>query len=211
MYAETSEDQSRVRTIPLDQIWAYEMPGTRDVRELEPDNFGVRIRNLRSAEQAIKKDESLTYQLRNLLGRAKFDEQALPGFAVLGSGKEALRHAHAVLVKGQKPRKEFPPGSEISLVFFSKVFDYYVHLDNVKQRGTRITTSYFIVPHRGDPTAHFALIPLGELRAGGWQVHFVRSPLTKAKSTEANVFPEPDAAWDSIVVCRPFRFVVESQ
>jgi hypothetical protein len=35
--------------------------------------------------------------------------------------------------------------------------------------------------------------------------------LTEAKATEANVFPEPDAAWDTIIICRPFSFTVKRQ
>jgi hypothetical protein len=155
--------------------------------------------------------ESFTFQIRQNLGSDESGVSARPGFAVLGNGKEALREAHAVLVNGKKPRKEFSAGSEISLVFFSKVFDYYVHLDKVEQRDSKITINYFFVPHRGNGSAHFALIPLSEMPTGEVRVNLVRSPLTEAKATEANVFPPPDSTLDPIVVCRPFSFEVKPE
>ena len=38
--------QAARKEIPLKDIWAYEMPGTKDVRELEPDKFGPSIAKL---------------------------------------------------------------------------------------------------------------------------------------------------------------------
>jgi hypothetical protein len=40
--AETNA-QPHKRDIPLKDIWAYQMPGTRDIRDLEPDKFGSEI------------------------------------------------------------------------------------------------------------------------------------------------------------------------
>jgi hypothetical protein len=204
--AEDAVEQSK--EIPLDQIWAYEMPGTLDVRELEPDRFGAKVRNLGSEEQIKRSKESLTFQIMKSMGVANRGVQVVPGFAVLGSGKEALRNAHTILVNGQKPRETFPANSKISLVFFSKVFGYYVHLDKVEREGTTITIKYFFVPHRETVTStHFALIPLGELVAGEWQVDVARSPWPG--SPKFSIHPEPAAEWDPIVVCRPFSFTIE--
>jgi hypothetical protein len=205
--ANATDDQSDSVMIPLDQIWAYEMPGTRDVWELEPDKFGPKLLDLRPEERRKRFDESLTHQTVRHLGVTKLGVQAAPGFAVLGTGKEVLREAHAVLAGGRTPRRTFPPNSKVALVFFSKVFDYYVHLDKVEQQGNRIMIKYFFVPHRGNGTSHFALIPLGQLPAGEWQVDVARSPWPK--SAKFSVYPEPGAEWNSVVVCRPFDFVVE--
>ena len=40
-WANGDEPDDKPITIPLDQIWAYEMPGTKDIRGLEPDKFGA--------------------------------------------------------------------------------------------------------------------------------------------------------------------------
>jgi hypothetical protein len=204
-----AEDESKPRVIPLKEIWAYEMPGTRNVWELEPDKFGIKVRNLGSEEQIKRHKESLTYQIVRHLVKTKRGVQP-PGFAVLGSGKAALQEAHDVLVDGQKRLGTFPANTKISLAFFSKAFEYYVHLDKVEQHGNKITIRYFFVPHRESvSSAHFAVIPLGELRAGKWEVDVVRSPWPNAR--KYSVYPEPGADADPIVVCRPFSFVVERQ
>lgn len=208
--AEPATEQPEAEAIPLHQIWAYEMPGTRDVEKLEPDKFGMKVRNLGSGEQIRRLKESLIYQIRESLGVTKLGVPAPPGFAVLGSGKEALRKAHAVLADGQKRRDSFPANKKISLVFFSKAFGYFVHLHEVERQGNRITIKYFFVPHRETiATSHFALIPLGELDAGEWQVDVARSPWPDA--AKFSIHPEPGAEWDPVVVCRPFSFVMEHQ
>jgi hypothetical protein len=208
LHGQTASDLPKPKIIPLKDIWAYEMPGTRDVWELEPDKFGVKVRDLSSQEQSKRYKESLIFQIRNHFGMPKSQQMALPGFAVLGSGMDALRNAHAVLVKGKQPRKAFPENSAVSIVFFSKVFDYYVHLEKVEKQGNTITIKYFFVPHRGDGTAHFALIPLGKMPVGEIKVDAVRSPLPKM-SDVAGFGAPPSTALDSIVVCRPFSFKVE--
>ena len=204
---ETPKEQAV--TIPLDKIWAYEMPGTRDVLELEPDRFGSEVRKLSLEERRKRKKESLTLQIVAHLPIPKLGQPASPGFAVLGSGEESLREANAVLAKGRKPHEAFPIHREISLVFFSLGLEYYVRLDKIEQQAHKITVRYFFVPHRETiVTSHFALIPLGELPAGKWQVDVVRSPLPE--SPEVAGIPAPDAAMDASVVCRPFSFTVEN-
>jgi hypothetical protein len=204
----TSGFKQQSKEIPLDEIWAYEMPGTLDVRALEPDKFGVMVRNLGSEEQVKRSKESLTFQIMKSIGVAKRGLRAAPGFAVLGSGEGALRNAHAVLVDRQKPRETFLTNSKITLVFFSKVFGYYVHLDKVEQRGTKITLKYSFVPHRETiGSSHFALIPLGELAAGEWNVEIEPSPWPE--TPEFAAYRAPGTEWNSSIVCRSFSFVVE--
>jgi len=204
--AETAD--SEVKIIPLKGIWAYQMPGTRDVRELEPDHYGDSLKGLSSTEQVQKQKDSLTYQIDAAAELAKLGKPAAPGFVVSGIGAEALREAHAVLVKGQKPRESFPANSKLSIVFFSRAFEYYVHLDKVERRTSTITIRYFFVPHHTQVmTAHFALIPLGEVPPGEWKVETVRSPIPPSPKL-AGMAPPPAAA-DSITICRPFSFVVE--
>ena len=78
--------------IPLNRIWALEMPGTLNIAELEPD------KNPRSAHGPLLRE------IRRSLAPLREGEEAKPEFAVLGTGADALREAHAVIVDGQTPR-----------------------------------------------------------------------------------------------------------
>ena len=146
-------------TIPLDQIWAFDMPGTRDIRELEPER-GPMVSSIgRSLSHAPAKGETVK-----------------PAFAVRGDGLQALRGAHAVLVEDAKPDSMFPVGSKLSVVFFSYQLGSFVHINNVERRGDVVEVQYRFVPHRTrEMTVHFALIPLGELPHGKFTVQIIQS------------------------------------
>ena len=208
MHAETADEQQKSRLIPLKEIWAYKMPHTKDVWQLEPDNFGANVRDLGSEEQTKRYKKSLTFQIVNQLGTLKPTEPAPFGFVVSGKGFEALRETHSVLVDGKKPSEVLPAQHDLSLVFFSKAFDYYVHLDEVEIEPDKIKVRYFFVPHRGDGTSHFALISLGKLPQGKVEVDFVRSPQPDSEETAGFGAP-PAKTFDAVIVCRPFTFTVK--
>ena len=63
------------QTIPLDQIWAYEMPGTRDIAELS------------KTPQDRLVDDIFMAQFSGA-DRMFFKNVARPGFAVAGIGRE---------------------------------------------------------------------------------------------------------------------------
>ncbi len=202
--------ESNTAIIPLKEIWAYEMPGTRDVRKLEPDKFGEAAEKLTSSEQLQLFEKSLTSQILQTLGFNKPGQQPKRGFAVMGTGADALREAHAVLVKGRNPKESLPVGSEISVVFYSHLFGYYVRLHEIKKQPGAIVIQYHFVPHRTkEMTRHFALIPVGELAPGDVKVEILRSP--QEQNLAAAGFKAPDAATDSRVVSQSFRFRVESE
>jgi hypothetical protein len=196
--------------IPLDQIWAWDMPGTRDVRELEPDIFGNAATNRSTREQLRVTEKSLTSQLLIRLQSKKPGQQAMRGFAVAGHGIDALREAHAVIADGNKPRASYPFRRDLSVVFFSHAFGYYVHLHKIEQQPGSIIVRYHFIPHRTkELTVHFALIPLGELPLGEVKVEFVRSPMQQ-KFVAAG-FKSPGTGTDSKVVSQSFRFRIESE
>ncbi len=187
--AEPPKDQADTVTIPLDQIWAYQMPGTKDIRELEPERG------------AIVGDIG-----RSLYRVPPRGDKAEAGFAVLGTGLEALRGVRAVMVEGKEPSKSFPVGSEVSVVFFSHAFGYGVHIYKVERRGNNVKVRYQFVPHRTKVmTVHFALIPLNELAPGQVRVEIIRSPM----DDKYRGFKPPDSASQSRVVSQSFRFVIE--
>lgn len=193
-YALASEPKTV--TIPLDQIWAWEMPGTRDIGQLEPNKpakveCGPLVGEIRQALSASR--------VRGTEPRA--------GFAVVGTGLDALREAHAVLVEKKQPRDSFPVGSEITVVFFSYQAGSYVHLRHVEQRGNVVEIEYRFVPHETcEVTEHLALVPLGKLPVGDVSVRIVLSPI--GEPSLGPDFLRECIEWGRRVVCRPFSFSV---
>src|SRR3972149_3930991 len=158
------QPEAKVVTIPLDQIWGYNMPGTRDVQKLEADTRSLLFMQIR----------------RSLWPFPSKDKDAEAGFAVLGTGLQALREVHGVLVEKKKPRETFPTGREICVVFFSYQNTLYVHLRGGRREGNTVEIRYVFVPHETeDTTEHFALIPLGTLPIGMYHGNIIQSPMDR--------------------------------
>jgi hypothetical protein len=207
--AQRQIERSELATIPLDQIWAFDMPGTHDVQELEPDKFGEHTRGLPSAERSRLLDESITDQIRVALDKDRPSKGTIakPGFAVLGTGAEALQGAYDVLVKKKTPDKSFPLGSNVTLVFFSHLCGQYVHLVDVERKRNAIKIQYQFVPHmNADLTWHFALIPVGKLPIGKYGVEIIQLPGGKDKTGHFVGGLSADQARQ--IVCQPFSFSV---
>jgi hypothetical protein len=196
---ENANEQKNV--IPLSHVWAYAMPGTRDISQLETDkppnySYGPLVKEIRSALSAGPKEG----------GRPR------PCFTVAGSGLEALREAHAVLTKDQKPRQTFPAGSAISIVFFSQRAGSYVHLHEITNQGNVIILRYRFVPHETrQMSEHFALIPITGMSEGKVRVEIIQSPMEKS-FLDSGFRPIAPADAGSIV-CRScsFNFVSEAK
>ncbi len=181
--------------IPLDQIWALDMPGTRNIRKLQAEKLPP------------PGDGQLVAQIRRSLSKDRpKGEAAKAGFAVLGTGLEALRDAHAVLVEGKEPRKSFPVGSDLTLVFFSqRLSSYYVHVHEVTCQENAISIRYRFVPHETkELTTHFALIPIKGLAEGGYRVRVIQSPMERM-FIEAG-FKQIDDTYERSIISRPFSF-----
>lgn len=142
--------------IPLDEIWALGMPGTRPM-----SNSIASDTNTYTSLEGPLVDE--------IAERLTYDPARPPGaaFVVRGSGLEALRKAHAVFVRGDAPDKLVAAGERVSLVFFSREFGSFVALTGVEQRGDSVQILYRFVPHLEDiVTTHLALIPIQVPRSG---------------------------------------------
>lgn len=171
------------RVVPFDDIWGYGMPGTRDVTTL--------------------KGAKLLEGIRNELSKSPKGRE---GFVVQGDGAAALRAASAALLD-KKPQQSYPE-SELTLVFFSYEFGYYVRLEKVEIEENVVKVHYQFVPHKSkELTKHFALIPLGQFSPGKVQVEFIQSPLPQEFA---------NAGWKPVssetaqrVVCQSFSFVVK--
>ena len=187
--------------IPLDQIWAYDMPRTRDVRELEPKaNPTLSIEELTRRLDVWK-------ILKVLKDRPSEGETAGSAFVVLGVGKEALKNAEAVFSSGKDTRKVLPADTELSLVFYSYMCGRYVRLVSVERSPNQITVKYQFVAHQTENmSTHFALIPLGKLSAGTFQVKIEQLEPIDEQGRSVAPISNPQR-----LVCDSFSFDVQRE
>lgn len=207
--AEPPKKQPDAVTIPLDQIWAYDMPGTRDIRELEPNVSGKRIAALSAEERDRRFNQSLVNQVASGLDYLAPLKNKLAGsaFAVTDTGLSALRQAHAVLVDNTTPRHLFGSADEISIVFFSHSFGSYVRIEQVQQHGNTFDIQYRFESHlTRDMSRHFALIPIGRLPLGTYRVKLVQLPIVG----EGVVGEDRLVSADKVrhIICQSFSFSV---
>jgi hypothetical protein len=192
-----ADSPSDTVTIPLKDIWALEMrgSGTKDVVDLEPDRPGID-----SFRERIAK------QLRPSIP-GEIPPKPRPAFAVNGRDHTALEEACAVLEDRKKPDSCFSSGSDISVAFFSYSIPSYVRLTDVERQGTTVRVHYQFVPHlTNDMSQHFAIIPLGKLADGKYDVEILQTPMEK-KWFDAGVTPITD---DKIakIISKSFSFEV---
>jgi hypothetical protein len=207
--AAAQENQTEAVEISLKEVWAYDMPGTRDIRELEPDNFGERTRRLPSAERFRLLGDSMVDQIRVALRRDGSAKGGPPqaGFAVIGTGREALEGAYDVLVKDKNPDMSIPLDSNVTLVFFSRLAGQYVHLKRIERHDNKFEVGYQVVPHlTTNSTWHLALIPVGKLRIGKYQVQITQLPGGKDKT--GHLVGGLSASEAQRIVCGSFSFSV---
>lgn len=141
--------------IPLKNIYALNIPGTI---ELEAGIY----EDSRSTATNI-----LVGDIAKALPFLPETSQPRPGFAVVGTGKKAIRAAHAVLAKNGAVRQTLPSDTELSAVFFSYEVGSYVELVKVLATRNGITIQYRFVAHdTKDMSHHFALIPIGCFNRG---------------------------------------------
>ena len=195
-----ADEPNKPVEIPLKDIWALDMPGTKDVRKLEPAGAGSGDPQSKSFIPSLIQEiaEAIKYPA------AKGPDE---GFVVAGSDKSALQAARDVLTGKTKRQAALPADSEVSIVFFSYVCGDYVHLESVKEFKNVIEIRYRFVNHMTrDVTQHFAIIPLGKLKLGEYRVDIVRDR-TGEKPMESPAGSGQDLA--SRFVCKSFEFSVK--
>lgn len=175
--------------IPLSEIWAFDMPGTKDIGELS-----IQDPNPKEVRRLLRKPKPKIESVR-------------PAFAVQGTGREAFRNRNEVLVEGKEPQHIFDTNKEISIVFFSHEDNWYVHLQSVLRKGKIITVNYKFISHETQETTHhFAIIPLGKLPSGTYQVDPV--PIQVNSNDEPAIHPVADEIINRIV-SGPFSFTIK--
>jgi len=188
--------------IPLDQIWAERMADTKNVQDLEPEHYGQSQQGLSEEEKIEHLMQSLTYQVRRIIEERTEGNLPGPGFVVSGIGREALINVKQAL--DTSPPASISADEEVTLFFFSRLSGSYVWLRNVKRSENRIIIHFEFVPHPEKIlTSHFALIPLGKLAPGKYDVEI--KPLSKATLRENWTLEEAAAYF----VSGPFSFSVE--
>jgi hypothetical protein len=196
--------------IQLKEVWALEMPGTRDITELEPAPVGMRYGPLTDEIRYAlgskrHHDRSRNRKLTGYRDTA-FGPQPVysfpplkpvgEGFAV--AGDDPLREAHAVLFK-DATRSDLLTGP-VTLVFYSMLAGSYVYLDKIEREGFTITLTYHLQGHMElESTSHFALVPMGRLQPGKYAVRIQRKGPTWKNSEEIV----------EAIICKPFSFEVK--
>jgi len=176
--------------IPLSEIWAWDMPGTKDIHKLGTKKLKVPLGTLQTGPI-------------DMLERLK-KKRAEPGFLVNGLGQVALEAAHKKLPAGTKPSNKFVEGSELSLVFFCHGLGRSCHIQNVKRKSNTVHITYHFYPRGTENlTAQVALIPLGKLPAGEYKVKFKQIALDKKLG-----IPPLVGVDTTLSVCQSFSFSV---
>ncbi len=192
--------------VPLDQIWAVDMPGTRGLDELLAN----------PKEPAPAKRHYLTTFLRKALAPKQPVEKAARGFAIAILPKRVTPyeiHTIREVLRFTRRSNSVPVTEEIGLVFYSNASAYRVEIEKVKRQGSVIDIRYRLAPYQStDPenktSVDLAVIPLGKLAAGEYRVEMTRSPMEQ-KYLDAGHKPVSDEQ-ASRFVCQPFSFEVWS-
>jgi hypothetical protein len=176
--------------IPLKEILALDMPGTQSVREAGDTN------NLLAIAKALELRSPHLPEAERIAG---------PGFAVAGSN--AYQEVAAIMSGEKKAKETFSPEDEISLFFFSIQYGAYVHIKAVERIENVVKIHFVFGPHgQKQHTTHFAIIPLGKLPLGKYDVQVVQEPMdTKIVPME----PPVNKTWEKEVVSKGFSFSVE--
>ncbi len=156
-------DEQVTQQIPIDHIWAWRIPGTKDVGTFD----AVKTRGVT--------EHPVLHDVFGGLGLLPKGEKAKPVFVVEGEGKTALLSALAVFKK-DKPRSEIlPANTELSLVFYSHSVAAQVELVSVDKSASLITVRYRFLSHGLQVNRiHFALIPIGKLAPGTVQAKIIQ-------------------------------------
>ena len=114
------------------------------------------------------------------------------------------------LVENQECPQSFCEDSDVFVVFFAHDFSNHVWIKNVERAGDIIEVQYGIIPYRQKVNSiSFALIPIGKLTPGQYQVKFTQLPMDKQLIQEG--FKSVSDESIARVICKPFAFSVTAK
>jgi len=200
--------------IPLNTIWGYMIPGTRLIQKLEPEHFGLRVPR---QEQENLQSSHLWQPIYMAIRRQEEKKPIGPGFAVAGSGYEALVAVKEIMEQDEIPPQTFPAGTEITLFFFTRDLREGFRLKEAKQLEETISIHYQFgtgfqysdgtrIYHMSS-SQHFALIPLGKPSEGKIAVKMIEH-ISKKDARFARPFFEEHAKKQ---ICKSFVFTIVSE
>ena len=109
----------------------------------------------------------------------------------MGTAKEALSQAHDIFLKKTEPATEFRSDNELTLVFYCRSVGRYLHISSVERLDQTITVKYRFVMQGSDMNSDpFALVSLGKLPAGTYQVEVKQLPGIDMKGAAVAPIPE---------------------
>jgi hypothetical protein len=184
--------------IPLKDIWAWGMPGTKDVRDLDSDQ------------------KPLIWKIDKALNRNPFDlppdqRDAGSAFALAGTEASVLQDAAAILAGEKKADERFSTEDDVWVCFYSLPLGSSVHIRDVELTGNVVKVSFVFFAHKTKAiTSHFALVPLGKLTSGKYSVEIVQMPMDTSdfllmKKLDKDIDKEAERKY----VCKPFSFFVD--
>jgi hypothetical protein len=192
------------KQILLDRIWGYNIPKTRDVHELEPHH---RVNHPMFKEWI---DKSVIRKIARHLASYTPPEHEIagPAIVVIGTDKEALQKAHALLTDKYDRSwvQSVPKDTELTLFFYVYVTGFEAKIESVHQTANSIEVKYrFVRPNELTlAVARFALIPIGKFPKGKVDVKIVEMPLVD--ETSRPIAPKQDS---DRYVCNSMRIDVE--
>lgn len=202
---------------PNGAIWGYDVPGTRDVQRLVSletfkDGRGEYMPlDIRHGPVVDEVRRALSVATQRLVRSESADtpttDAHAAGFVVESTGVDALQQARSILNGLRDRPARVRSERDVSCVFFYGDHDsaFNLKLLGISRRGTDITITYSlpgaIIANR-ETTNQFAIISLGKLLPGQYQVRANRTPLADAQL-------EQIATDNDRYVCKSFAFVVE--
>lgn len=184
--AEESKTAEETITIPLEEVWS-----TNQNRMWGADD-PVGTRYIGELVEGSPRNMTALREINKSLSAETLGRKAEPAFAVEGMDLEALKHAHAVLVKNRPRPKSLSKDSPISIVFSALGSPYYVSVTDISKRGNTMLIKYEYIPHLENiESILFTLIPLGTLPPGHYQVQIDHEPYEKRFAKFGKSGPNP--------------------
>jgi hypothetical protein len=174
--------------ISLSSAWGYGIPGTKDIRDLDPVSHG---RYVETPEQQAEFENSLVQSIlaelsrfgpdapyrigADELHRIDRDTPPLKAFVVEGVGRDALDEVYEILAGGQPVVDQFDVGTELSVVFFTAAIGASVSIESIEHRESEVVIEYRFQQHWADDSSvHLALIPMPPMPTGQGSIRVTR-------------------------------------
>jgi hypothetical protein len=184
-------DGANSKVIPIDRVWAYNIAGTKNIHDLD-DKFDdrkfseqVKDKPVGERERLLKAEvlrKSVVAQIVESLRHLR--RKVEPGFVVTGTGRTALLNAQKVFAQRTTATEAgsmdvLPAKTELSLVWFTTFCGHYAQLVAIQRTEEGITVQYRFISHqKAMMSSYFAIIPIGSMPTGTYQVNFEELPAT---------------------------------